>query len=65
MSEVPAEWAFSRILIQRKEELHLPALLVDLRDGQSGQRKVIGQKFQALAGDGVEVTHKAKGVRTG
>jgi hypothetical protein len=38
-----------------KEKLDLPALLIDLRDGQCGQREVIGQKYQPFAGFRIDV----------
>jgi len=46
-----------------KENLDLPALLVDLRDGQCGQREVVGQKHQSLAGNGIEIADAAQCIR--
>jgi hypothetical protein len=45
-----------------EEKLDLPALLIDLRDGQCGQGEVVGQKHQSLAGDGIEVAHTAQSI---
>ena len=40
-----------------EEQLHPPAALVELGDGQCGQVEVIGQKDQRLAGVGVAITN--------
>jgi hypothetical protein len=33
-----------------EEQLHMPALIVDFGDSQGGQREVVGEKDEALAG---------------
>src|SRR6266852_5685604 len=40
-----------------EEQFHLPATLVDLRDGTGGEHKIVGQKLQPLVGLRVEVTY--------
>ncbi len=48
-----------------EEEFDLPALLVDLRDGQRGQREVVGEELESLAGYWVAIADAAQRVRVG
>jgi hypothetical protein len=45
-----------------EEQFHLPAALVDLRDGKCGQGEVVGKKFQVFVGLGILVADAAQGV---
>src|SRR5260370_41760416 len=47
---------FRVLLDPLKEQFHLPATLVNLRDGKCGQHKVVRQEFQSLLGFLIEVT---------
>lgn len=42
-----------------KEQLHLPAALVELSNGESRQEKVVGKKYQPLLIGSIVVTHSA------
>ena len=48
-----------------EEELHLPALLVNIGDGYGGNGKDIGQVDKAFLGVYVYVGHSAQGLRVG
>ena len=51
----------SQILLDPlEEELHMPAALVDLWDGQSGQREVVGEEDEILLRVGVHITDASK-----
>lgn len=46
-----------------EEQFHLPAAFVELGDGGSGQREVVAQKDQCVAGSGVDKTDSPQGLR--
>src|SRR5208283_3850528 len=45
-----------------EKQLDLPAALVQLRDGQRGQQKVVGEEYQVLLGRGIVVANAAQPV---
>ena len=57
-AEGPVEGRDPQVLRDpREEQLHLPARLVELGDGQGRQRDVVGEEDQALAGIGVGIAN--------
>lgn len=46
-----------------EEVFHLPSLLVELGDGDGGQKKVVGQKHQGFVGPGIVISYPAEFVR--
>ena len=53
------------LLDPAEEELHLPALLVNIGDGYGGNGKNIGQVDKTFFGLQVHVGHPAQGLRVG
>src|SRR5438093_11760243 len=54
----PVERLDAQVLLDPfEEQFHLPATLVDLRDGKCGEHKIVGQELQPLVGLRVEVTY--------
>ena len=45
-----------------EEQLDLPAQTVELGDGEGGQREVVGEEDQSLAGLGVDEADQPQGV---
>src|ERR1035437_2103709 len=57
-SLVPVESLHPQVLFDPfEEQFHLPALFVDLGDGQRGKHEVVGQELQPLAGFSIAVAH--------
>jgi uncharacterized protein YggU (UPF0235/DUF167 family) len=57
MGIAPVESLNAQMLLDPlKKQFHLPAALVNLRDGQCGQHKVVREEFQSLLGFLIEVT---------
>ena len=46
-----------------EEKFHLPTALVQLRDRQRTQDKVVGQEYQALAGSRIDILDASQGNR--
>jgi len=53
------------LLDPAEEELHLPALLVNIGDGYGGNGKDIGQVDKTLLGDQIHVGHPSQCLRVG
>ena len=61
--EVPDERLDPQVLLQRLEEqLDLPAVLVDARDGRGPERQMIGQEDQRLARRACDTTTRRRAV---
>lgn len=48
------------LLDPAEEQLHLPAALIELGDGERGQEKIVGQKHQPFLARSIVVTNSAK-----